>query len=149
MKSRLLALPAILTLAGSISLAGPATSKESVALQPDAPIRFVAGEPTELSFELVATDADGNTAPVDADRFPDAEITAELKFFCYGGKKIGNPVVTLRPADGSYKTSVQVPGAAMSADLFLSIAPLPDDVESEFKEPHGLIIDQTVERSGK
>ena len=68
-----------------------------VLLRPDIPIRFVAGERTELSFEVVVTDPDGESHIADVDAYPSTEITAELSFFCFGGQRIYHRVVTLQP----------------------------------------------------
>jgi hypothetical protein len=146
MNSRLaLLIVGVLGICGCASSGYPSKS-EVISLRSDAPIEFVAGHEAELSFELIATDAEGETRRLDPEVFPTAEITAELSFFCYGGRNIGQPTLRLEADDGSYKVRVPVPGAAMSADVSLSISPLPDEVNSEFRDLHRVIYDQSVGR---
>jgi hypothetical protein len=145
-------IPVLTVLVVLLSLGVPlanSTKQDEVSLRPDAPIRFVAGEDTELSFELVVTNAEGETRLPDVERFPGAKIQAEVSFFCFGGNKIFNRVLELRPEDGSFKVQISVPGVAMSGDLALSISPLPEAVDSQFRDLHPVVVDQTVEPSSK
>ena len=125
---------------------GYPTNGEVVSLEPDTPVEFIAGEEAEFSFALVATNAAGETRRLDTDLFPDAGIEAEFSFFCFGGQKIGHPVVQLVADAGTFKTRVPVPRSAVSADLNLAISPLPEDIASDFRDPTPIVVDQTVKK---